>query len=137
MFINIESCANQKKNTIRKCLAVQSNSHYHPVSSHMETLLFVLTFCILNHGKAAILVFCRIFITKLLSLTQLSWPSQSSSCDVRLCICMFVPSQCNLFRGLSLALRSHDQFPGLSLVKSLGVKNECINTTVFVLMHSI
>ena len=30
-----------------------------------------------------------------------------------------VTSQCNLFWGLSLAMRSHDQFPGLSLVHPL------------------
>ena len=36
---------------------------------------------------------------------------------VALSVYMYVPSQWNLFWGLSLALISHDQFPGLSLAK--------------------
>ena len=36
--------------------------------------------------------------------------------SVCLFVCVCVPSPCNFFRGLSLAHRSHDQIPGLSLV---------------------
>ena len=40
--------------------------------------------------------------------------------DVSVCSMLLyvVPSPCNLFRCLSLALRSYDQFPGLSLATS-------------------
>ena len=31
--------------------------------------------------------------------------------SVHLCVCVFVPFPCHFFRGLSLALRSHDQIP--------------------------
>ena len=48
------------------------------------------------------------------SLTWPFGPGQSSSCNVHVCmyefIYIYVPSQRNLFQGLSLALRSHDQF---------------------------
>ena len=43
---------------------------------------------------------------------SLSRPILSSSCEiVRMYVCMYlVPSPCNFSRGLSLTLRSHDQF---------------------------
>ena len=44
------------------------------------------------------------------SLTRPSGPGQSRSRDVHVCIYIYVPSPCNLFQGLSLALRSHDHF---------------------------
>ena len=39
-----------------------------------------------------------------------SGPSWSSSCNVHISIYLYVPFQCKFFLGLSLALRSHDQF---------------------------
>ena len=49
------------------------------------------------------------------SLNRPTGPIQSQSCDIRLSVCLFVclfaPSDA-FFLGLSLALRSHDQFPG-------------------------
>ena len=50
---------------------------------------------------------------------------------------LFVPSPCDFFRPLIGQHRSHDHFLGLSLVTALGVKIGCINTTIFVLEHSI
>ena len=41
------------------------------------------------------------------SLAWPSWPSQSSSFHVHMCVCMFVPSPWNLFLGLSLANTCH------------------------------
>ena len=38
-------------------------------------------------------------------------------------VCLSVPSGAIFFRGLSLALRSHDQIPGLSLVNKKNVLN--------------
>ena len=38
-------------------------------------------------------------------------PILSSSRDVRLSVCLFVPFPCDFFQGLLLALRSHDQIP--------------------------
>ena len=51
---------------------------------------------------------------------SMKWPTgpiQSKSCDVRLFVCLFAPLVAVLL-GLSPALRSHDQFPGLSLVNT-------------------
>ena len=45
------------------------------------------------------------------SPTRPSGPSWSSSRHVRLLfVCLSVPFPCDFFQGLSLALRSHDQF---------------------------
>ena len=41
----------------------------------------------------------------------------SSSRNVYMSICLYVPFPCDFFQGLSLAHRSHDQITGLSLVK--------------------
>ena len=54
-------------------------------------------------------------------LNWLSWSVQSQSCDVRVSVCLCnVLSSCG-FLGLSLALISHDQLTGLSLVNPLSL----------------
>ena len=56
--------------------------------------------------------------SNIFSHISMNWPTgpiQSKSRDVRLFVCLFAPLDA-VFLGLSPALRSHDQFPGLSLV---------------------
>ena len=59
---------------------------------------------------------------------------QSSSCDVHgyvvICRTLSVTS-----RPLIAQHRSHDHFPGISLVTAPGVKIEWIHTSVFLWMH--
>ena len=66
-----------------------------------------------------VMISCLMFMLVFrFSLNQPTWPIQFLSRDIRLSVCFSVCLRhwMHFFLGLSLAMRSHDQFPGLSLV---------------------
>ena len=63
-----------------------------------------------------LLLFLKNFFYSLIFKKLAPWPIfHRVAMSVCLFVCLSVPSQCNFFRGLSSALRSHDQIPVASV----------------------
>ena len=106
-----------KKKTISSCIVALIQlawsclwKEVQNIRKHMETLR--------ESQNAALKTSHQLSMCQVVFKESALRPILSSSCDVSLYACLFVPFSCNLFWGLSLALRSHDQIPASHWLKS-------------------